>query len=64
MKLTRSSSDKVLFGVCGGLSEYFGVDVTLIRIGLALSTFFAFGSLFIVYILAALVMPVEDKYYS
>lgn len=64
MKLTRSSSDKVLFGVCGGLSEYFGIDVTLIRIGLALATFFTFGPLFIVYILAGIIMPVEDKYYS
>jgi phage shock protein C len=65
MKLTRSASDKMLFGVCGGLSNYFGIDVTVIRIGLVLTTFFAFGSLFIAYIIAGLVIPVEeDTYYS
>lgn len=31
-KLTRSSSNKVLAGVLGGLAEYFEVDATLIRV--------------------------------
>ena len=64
MKLTRSSSDKVLFGVCGGLSNFFGIDATWVRIGVVLTTIFAFGSLGIVYVIMALMMPVEDKYYS
>jgi phage shock protein PspC (stress-responsive transcriptional regulator) len=64
MKLTRSSSDKVLFGVCGGVANFFGIDTTLVRIGVVLTTFFGFGALFVVYLIMALVMPVEDKYYS
>jgi len=32
-KLTRSSSDRVIFGVCGGLGEYFKVDSLLFRLG-------------------------------
>lgn len=31
-KLTLSSSDKKLAGVCGGFANYFDVDVTLVRI--------------------------------
>lgn len=31
-KLYRSTKDKVLAGVCGGLGEYFDVDPTLVRL--------------------------------
>ena len=31
-KLYRSSSDKKIAGVCGGLAEYFNIDPTIIRI--------------------------------
>ncbi len=32
MRLTRSSDDKILGGVCGGIARYLGVDPLLIRI--------------------------------
>ncbi|MCA9335963.1 PspC domain-containing protein [Candidatus Saccharibacteria bacterium] len=32
-KLYRSTTDRKLAGVCGGLGEYFGIDPTLIRVG-------------------------------
>ena len=31
-RLYRSSTDRVLGGVCAGLADYFGLDVVLIRI--------------------------------
>jgi phage shock protein C len=31
-KLYRSQTDRKLAGVCGGLGEYFNVDMTLVRI--------------------------------
>jgi len=31
-RLTRSTTNKVIAGVCGGLAEYFDVDPTLIRV--------------------------------
>lgn len=31
-KKLKCSADKKWFGVCGGLAEYFGVDVTILRI--------------------------------
>ncbi len=39
-KLTRSSNDKKLFGVCAGVAEYFDVDPTLIRVGILALTIF------------------------
>jgi phage shock protein C len=39
-KLTRSSSDKVVAGVAGGLAEYFSVDPLVVRIGFVGSLFF------------------------
>ena len=32
-KLYRSSHDKMIAGICGGLGEMFSVDSTLIRLG-------------------------------
>ncbi len=56
-KLTRSN-DKLIAGVCGGLAEYFGIDVTLTRIGYALVSVLsaAFPGL-IVYLILWLIMP-------
>jgi phage shock protein C len=31
-KLYRSQTDKKIAGVCGGLAEYFNIDVTVVRI--------------------------------
>lgn len=60
-RLHRSKKNKVLFGVCGGLSEYLRIDVTLIRIICILAVFTGAG--FVLYIAAALIMP-EDKGYT
>lgn len=32
-KLYRSENNRVLCGVCGGIAEYFEMDVALVRIG-------------------------------
>ena len=36
--LTRSTEDKMLAGVAGGLGEYFGVDPVLFRVGFVAAT--------------------------
>lgn len=54
-KLVKSSSQRMISGVCGGIAEYFNMDVTVIRI---LWVVFSFsGSGIIAYIIAALIMP-------
>ncbi len=57
-KLVKSSTDRKIAGVCGGIAEYFGIDSTIIRIGLILFCCMG-GSGVIAYILAALVIPEE-----
>ncbi|MGZ5468016.1 MAG: PspC domain-containing protein [Candidatus Aminicenantales bacterium] len=59
-KLYRSTSQKMLGGVCGGLAEYFDTDVSIIRlltVGLALVT--AFFPMFFFYIIAWIVIPLS-----
>ncbi len=59
-KLYRSSSDKIIAGVCGGLAEYFNIDSTLIRIlFVALTLVDGFGLL--LYIIMALIVPKDKK---
>lgn len=58
-RLTRSKSDRMIFGVCGGLGEYFGIDPTIVRLGFALLAFEGIGIL--LYILMAIIMPQEDS---
>jgi len=55
-KLYKSETDKMLFGVCGGIAEYFRIDSTLVRIGLVFFTFCG-GSGILLYIIAAIAMP-------
>lgn len=51
--LYKSRKDHFLFGVCGGLAEYFEVDPTLVRI---LTAVLCTTGL-LLYIVAAVVMP-------
>ena len=55
-KLYKSNTDKKLFGVCGGIAEYIGMDSTIVRLILVLAVLFA-GCGVLAYIVAALVMP-------
>lgn len=55
-KLYRSSTSKVIAGVCGGIGEYFDVDPVFVRI-LAVLLVFATGFAFLAYIVAWIIMP-------
>ena len=56
-RLVRSQ-DKVLGGVCSGLAEYLGLDVTLVRAGyLILSILSAAFPGVLVYLILWIVMP-------
>ena len=55
-KLFKSSCDKKLCGVCGGIAEYFNIDSTIVRLVWAISSIW-FGMGILVYIIAALIMP-------
>lgn len=55
-RLYKSSSNRVLCGVCGGIGEYFHVDPTLIRL-LFLLLICGWGSGLLFYIIAAIIIP-------
>jgi len=57
-KLKRSSSNKMLAGVCGGIAEYFNMDPTLVRIAYVLISLLSTGFPgLLVYGILAIVMP-------
>ena len=55
-KLYKSSTDKNLAGVCGGIAEYFNIDSTLVRLGWVVFSLLG-GSGLLAYIIAAIIMP-------
>lgn len=55
-RLVRSSENRMLLGVCGGLGDYFDVDPTLVRV-IFVAGALAVGSTLLVYIVLAIVMP-------
>ena len=59
-RLTRSSSDKVVAGVLGGIAEHYSIDALWLRIGVAVATLFTSGLFVIGYIVAAIIMPRSD----
>ncbi len=56
-KLFRSTVDRKLCGVCGGLGEYFNIDSTIIRLLWVFLCIPSFGTAVLAYIVAAIVMP-------
>ncbi|SEI98063.1 phage shock protein C (PspC) family protein [Bhargavaea ginsengi] len=57
----RSTREKQLSGVLGGLSERFGIDVSILRIVTVLSGFFTSGITWLIYLIAAIVMPTDKQ---
>ena len=61
-KLVKGDSfESKICGVCAGLSNYFNIDVTIIRITIVILSLFH-GSGLIIYLILAALMP--DKNYN
>lgn len=58
-RLYKNTEEKMICGVCKGLSEYFNLDVSIIRL-LFVILAFASGIGIILYIAAAIILP--DKF--
>jgi phage shock protein C len=56
-QLTRTSNDKLVAGVCGGLARYFNIDSTIVRLVFLVAILSGVSPL--VYIVLWIVMP-ED----
>jgi len=63
-RLYRSTKNKMLLGVCGGLARYFGIDPTLVRLlWVTLSLILGFGLLgVLIYIICGIIMPKEPDF--
>ncbi len=55
-RLYRSGREKMVGGVCGGLAEYFEVDLTLVRL-IVLVAMFSGGIGILAYIAALIIIP-------
>lgn len=54
--LTRSETDKIIAGVCGGLAEYLNIDSVLVRLAFVV-LLFASGIGFPIYFILWIIMP-------
>ena len=59
-RLYRSRSDRMLWGVCGGLAKYFDMDPTIVRV-IAVLLVFANGLGILAYIILAIVVLLEGS---
>jgi phage shock protein PspC (stress-responsive transcriptional regulator) len=59
-QLTKSSENKIIFGICGGLGEYFGLDPILFRLAFIILSFAGGGGV-LIYLLLALFIPTAEK---
>jgi phage shock protein PspC (stress-responsive transcriptional regulator) len=59
-KLRRNRQRRRLGGVCAGLADFLGVDVTLIRLVFVLSVFFSFSATLWVYLALWILVPAKS----
>ncbi|MDR9447078.1 MAG: PspC domain-containing protein [Balneolaceae bacterium] len=55
--LSRSTQDRMIAGVCGGIADFLGWNSTAVRVLYLLFIIFSFGTAIIAYFILALVMP-------
>lgn len=59
-RLYRSTTDRMLGGVAGGLAKFLDVDVSMVRVGFLIAAFFGLGGV-ILYAVMWAVVPEEGK---
>ena len=60
-QLTRSTSNRMIAGVCVGLGDYLGIDPTIVRLLTVLAFFTGFSGIVLVYLVMALVVPEQTS---
>ncbi len=59
-RLYKSSTNKKICGVCGGIAEYFNIDPTLVRLLCAVAIFCSFFTGIFAYFVAAIIIPEQQ----
>ncbi len=60
-KLQKSKDNEILFGVLGGIAEYFGIDPVLVRVIFFVLAVGSMGTFILIYIALAIIMPDEPE---
>lgn len=60
-RVYRSTNDRVISGLAGGLADYFGLDAAWVRLGLVLLVLLGVGTPIILYLLGWLIVPVNPR---
>jgi phage shock protein C len=60
-RLYRSSDKALIFGVCAGIADYFGFNLTITRVLVAAAALFSFPIVLAVYLVLALVVPKDPR---
>ena len=63
-RLVRRTDDNMLGGVCAGLADHLGLDVTLVRVLAVLATVLGAGSVVIAYLIAWVIVPKDVDVYA
>ena len=58
-KLRRSSTNRMIAGVCGGIADYFGIDPTIVRVLAVLMLLPGGVPGFVPYMLLWLIVPAQ-----
>jgi len=59
-KLYRSRDERMIWGICGGMAQYFGVDPTIVRVITVLTLIFGGWSI-LAYVILYFVIPLEPE---
>lgn len=62
-KLYRSSENRLVAGVFGGLSDYLNVDATVLRVIFVILLISSFSTVALIYLVAALIIPKDVEIY-
>ena len=57
----KNKKDGMIFGVCAGLSDYLGIDTSLLRIAMVVGFFMSLSATFWIYLLLAIFLPKKPE---
>lgn len=60
-QLFKNKKEGMIFGVCAGLSDFTGIDTSILRIGMVAGFFFSLSITFWVYLALAIFLPVKPE---
>ena len=59
--LVRSRNDRMVAGICAGVARYFGIDVTVVRVIVAVVCIITGGAGILAYLVAWAIIPEEGE---